>query len=188
MRLRLAFFFIVLSGTSLANQSSFNEIENVPNLDSTTIQSTKYDGILSVFLYLPLLDDNGLSSTMSQSQMTVTPGQTYAGIRGIYIRAHSSTNGTCSGTASTSYGIDNSVGVTVTLQSGHAYTTTDASNWALNQIGASSFTPQNDVEFGLLDNTLGLIGGSLQCIQGSGSNTCTTSSNCGWNTTRSWTP
>jgi len=182
MRLRLAFFFIVLSGTSLANQSSFNEIENVPNLDSTTIQSTKYEGILSVFLYLPLLDDNGLSSIMSQSQMTVTPSQTYSNINGIYVRQHNTINGTCNDTAFSSYGI---LGATVTLQSGHTYATTDASNFALLGV-YPSFDPNKDIQFGLVDATTGLISNTLICIPAGG--TCSASNNCGWSSAKTWAP
>ncbi len=182
MRLRLAFFFIVLSGTSLANQSSFNEIENVPNLDSTSIQSTKYDGILSVVLYLPLLDDHGLSAPPGQAQMTVTPGQDYPNISGIYVRQHDTVNGTCNDAAHSSYSIS---GTTVTLYSGHTYTTRDASNYALSLV-YSAFDLNKDIEFGLADANTGLIQTTVICIAPGG--ICNSVSDCGWFTTRTWTP
>jgi len=188
MKLLLAFFFTILSGSTLASQSYFNEIEDVSSLNNPPIQNTRHDTILSVFLYLPLFDNSNLSSVMSAAQMTVTPTITYTDIRGIYIRAHSTSNGSCAGTASPSYGIGIGFNNTVTRLANHAYETDDASDRALNHLGGSSFNPQFDTEFGLLDNTFGLIVSTLRCIAGSGSDTCTGSLNCGWNSTRSWAP
>ena len=183
MRLRLAFFFIAFSGTTLASQVTFNEIKDASDLNHATIQSAPYDSIMSVLLYMPLFDNDGLSSIMTQFQMTVTPQATYA-VRAILVQPNSSNDGTCGGTALTPYTIDNGLGNTVHLNINHAYTTTDASNHALSAL--SAFTPVTYAVFTLYDNNLAQIGTTSPCIQGGG--ICTDATNCGWPSARSWSP
>lgn len=175
------FFLIGFFNSAQAEQPFNNESNFETDLKAAISRASQSPSILSTFLYLPLIDNDGLSSIMSQNQMTVTPSQTYLNITGIYVRQHNTINGTCLDTAFSSYGIS---GAAVTLQQGHTYATTDASNFALLGV-YSSFDPSKDIEFGLA-NAGGLIANTLICIQGGG--TCTNSTNCGWSSAKTWTP
>jgi hypothetical protein len=178
------FIFLIGSFSSAQAEQPFNNESNFEtDLKAAISRASQSPSILSTFLYLPLMDNDGLSSIMSQAQMTVTPQATYA-VRGILVQPNSSSDGTCGGTPLASYTIDNGVNVTVLLNSGQAYTTTDASNFALKNL--SLFTPQTDAVFTLYDNNLAQIGTTSPCIQGGG--TCTAADNCGWSSSRTWNP
>lgn len=52
-------------------------------------------------------------------------------------------------------------------------------------LAKSGLSLVNDLRYSLLDNNGDSLG-NLQCIQGGG--TCTSASNCGWDSPRSWAP
>jgi hypothetical protein len=176
-------FLIGFFNSAQAEQPFNNESNFETDLKAAISRASQSPSILSTFLYLPLIDNDGLSSIMTQAQMTVTPQATYA-VRGILVQPNSSTDGTCGGIPDIPYTIDNGTGITVQLNSGHAYTTTDASNFALFNL--SAFSPERDAVFTLYDVNLAQIGTTSPCIQGGG--TCTAANNCGWPTSRTWNP
>jgi len=168
-------FCISMSHGVLANSSLEQESK------TSEVLRPRHPSVLTVSSYLPLIND-AYSSVLAQSQLTVTPTQDYT-VREITIIQRSSTDGSCTGDIANHH-IDNGAGNTVTLVQGHAYTSTDLSNYSV-LLSDGFFTTAEDNEFQLLDNNLDPIGASV-CIAAGGE--CTSSSNCGWTTPQAWTP
>lgn len=193
MKLRVfAFLIILFTGHTVFAEALSRDENSTPRSSKIVFKESQSFAGFSIFLYLPLMDDSALSSIMAQSQLTVTPTATYT-VRAIRITSWNSANGSCTNQFGVAT-IDNGVGNTVSLTNGHNYTSTDASNQAFvtatGGIGSSTFDPNFDTTFQLLDNSLSNIGSSA-CIQGSTGTdpgTCTGVTNCGWNSARTWTP
>lgn len=183
LHVALSIFSIGFSGCALANSlPEYDATENTASLSKKiTNQNTNPASILSMFLYLPLVDDAAWSSTMAQSQMTVTPTSSYV-VNNILTTQYISQNGSCAGGALGAVIIGGTGDVTVTLLSGHAYTTSDASNRAW--WGLSTWGPTFDATMQLRNGTTNV--GASACIAGNG--TCTDVTNCGWSAPRTWTP
>jgi hypothetical protein len=180
----LSIFLIGFSGYSLANQLPLEETSDnaAPQARKMPVNNPQAGSILSVPLYLPLVDDAAWSSIMAQAQLTVIPTQTYA-VRAIQVTTWNSSNGTCSG-GSGSCNIGDTGGV-ISLTASHAYRTTDASNQAIYN-SCNPFYTSLDNTYQLLDSSLNPIGSPV-CVPGSGG-VCNSFTNCGWPSPQTWTP
>lgn len=191
MKLRIGFsvFLLGFCSGAIADQFSEGETNGTPLRSSKNLltKNSQQPSILSVPLYLTLIDDAAWPNTLAQSQLTVTPTATYL-VRAIRVTYWDSNNGSCT-TLNKVITIDNGVGVTVPLVINHAYQTTDASNWALKVIATTGPQVADDT-YQLLDNNLNPIGASV-CIPGApmpNNTRCNSLTNCGWNSPRTWAP
>lgn len=190
MQLRIICSALLLSFSSylLANHTPSDLPSVIPQKKATTYHQPA--SILSVRLYLPLVDTLTppfIAANGNPAQLTVTPTTTYT-VRAIKVTRYSSSNGTCA-TELTSVTIDNGVGNTVSFIGNHAYTTTDASSYALTQLigGADGFF-NKDEGYQLLDNNLNPIGATDCLAAASVGPTCDSTNYCGWDSARTWTP
>ncbi len=151
------------------------------SLASTALADQTAPGI-SVLSYLPIKDHSLLQGA---NQLTVTPTQTYT-VRAIMVTYYNDNDGSCTNKSGACL-IDNGLGNSVSLISGHSYVTTDASNFSL-VASCRGFTPTKGAVYNLADNSLHSIGTASSCITGTQALSCTTSSDCGWNSSRTWNP
>lgn len=145
----------------------------------------------SIFLFLPVHEGSNSPSFLAPFQLMVTPTEDLTVI-GIRFRGFNSFNGLCDEPD----GVDpyDLIGPAVTLLANHNYVTTDASNWAVSM--ASEFEGGRTYWPGWADNTVQLLGpdltpiGDPYCIPASSEDidSCSDADNCGWLSTRSWTP
>lgn len=193
MKLHVAFsiLFIGFSGCALANPLYMNGVNanNAQPSKNKAVQNAESSSILSVFLYLPVVNNGAYSSTMAQSQLQVTPSTTIT-VNNLQVSATNSKNGTCTGSFHT-FNIGLTTDPTFTLTGGQTYLSTDASNWALKELpAAGGFNYTNwDTVMQFRNGTTNV--GTEVCIAGSNLNpdsSCTDAGNCGWNSVRTWTP
>lgn len=129
-----------------------------------------------------LLKEVDPSSNRAQSQLQITPSMSYTTSH-IRITSYNSTNGTCSGGSLTNMAVG---GVQKTLNSGHTYSTNDAGMYAAYNI-ASQIDPHNDLYFEIL-NPGNFVTLASQCVAAYPGGPMCSNTDCGWDSTRTWTP
>ena|SRR3990167_5943548 len=172
MKLHKAFFIFLIgfNGFVMTNQPS-----------TAGINSIQQQSILSIFLFFPLVDGGVYSSPMAKSQLEVTPDTTIT-VNNILVTSQFSGSNNCNDAFNT-YIIGATDDPTFTLTGGHTYSTTDASMQALTTAGGADYVGfETLMQF--RNGTTNV--GNAVCIPAGG--TCVNSTDCGWNSTRSWAP